>query len=90
MSSLRAAVVGTGNQGLIMAGALSLLGCDVSLTDTARFAANLDDIINSGSILVHGPHLNGRARLDLVTSDIGAALEDREVVFIGLLAESCG
>ncbi len=90
MGKLQVAVVGSGNQGLIMAGALSLRGCSVALTDTPLFESNLRGLAEISSIEIRGPVLSGSGKLDLVTPDISLALKDREIIFYAIPAYAHG
>ncbi|MBE0477881.1 NAD/NADP octopine/nopaline dehydrogenase family protein [Candidatus Aerophobetes bacterium] len=72
-------VVGAGNGGLAMAGHLALIGCRVKLFN--RSEERLSAIKLSGGIQVTGA-VNGFARLNLVTTNLGEALSDVELVMV--------
>ncbi len=75
----RFAILGAGNGGLAMAGHLALLGFQVSLYN--RTEEKLVPIEASGGITIDGV-IDGFGPLHLVTSDVGAALEDADVVMV--------
>jgi len=74
------AVLGTGNQGLIMSGLLSLSGCDVSLFDLPEFADSVDSVIKAGGIDIKGAFGEGLAKPTLITKDVGEAIQGRQVL----------
>lgn len=69
------AVLGGGNGGLALAADLTLAGRVVRLFELPEFIEHLGPIKESGEITLDGVDRRGNALLDLVTSDIHAALE---------------
>ncbi len=82
MNKTRYTVVGAGHGGKAMAAHLALMGFPVVLYN--RTLDNIAALQARGGIELEsyegGPH--GFGQLDLVTSDLGAALEDAEVVMV--------
>jgi len=75
-------VLGAGNAGCSLAGEMSLLGFDVSLTELPQFSNNLETPLRRGGIEVTGELRNGFARIDQITFDIGEAIEGRDLIFV--------
>jgi len=79
---IRHAVIGAGHGGKAMAAHLALMGFDVALYN--RTFEHIEAIRTRGGIMLesydHGP--NGFARLNVVTSDMGEALENRDVIWV--------
>ncbi len=79
----RFAVLGAGNGGTAMAGHLSLLGFDVSLYN--RGEDRIRPLQASGGLEIVTDHDNiphGFARIDLITTDIGKAIEGRDFLMV--------
>jgi len=80
----RFAILGAGNGGRAMAGHLCLLGFDVILynrEDPQEIELYLDPIARSGSIRLSGD-LEGEVSGVRVTTDVGEAVRDADVVFV--------
>lgn len=84
MSAYKYAVVGAGNGGQCVAAYLKLMGYEVTLYD--RFEAVIKPILARGGIHLKGTSLNGFAKLDLVTTDIGSAVKGADIIFVILPA----
>ncbi len=80
---LKFAVLGTGNSGQTFAADISLKGYPVNLAELPEFAQNLDAIEKKGGIEISGDAGNGFARLNMITTDIKAAIKGVDVIFIG-------
>lgn len=84
---LRFAVIGGGHGGTAMAGHLSLLGFDVSLYN--RSPERIRIIQHRGGVDILSDQMNlpqGFAQLSLITSDIGEAILDRDILMVVLPA----
>lgn len=79
MSKPRFAVIGAGPGGLAIAGHLALLGHRVTLFN--RTAERITDIRQRGGVRLTGV-VEGTGRIELVTSDIGQALESVKTVIV--------
>lgn len=78
---LKFAIVGAGNGGQSMAGDLTLRGFNVvSLYD--RFPEALKHVQNQGGIKMIGDVCSGFARIPLITTDIGEAVKDADVIMV--------
>lgn len=75
------AVLGGGNGGQTLSAHLSLMGHSVSLFEHPDFASNLKPIREKSGIELYGS-LQGFARLDVVTTDMGKALNDVKIVYL--------
>ena len=77
------AVLGAGAGGLTIAGDLTLAGHRVNLFELPKFRENLKPIEEKGGVEVKGERINqGLAKLNKITTDVGEAVSDVEVVFI--------
>lgn len=79
------AVIGAGNGGQAMAAQLSMLGCSVSLYDID--AAKIKALQEKKIFEVSGK-LEGTAEIDLITGDIGKAIENRDVIMVTTTTDS--
>ena len=85
MKSRNFAVVGAGHGGKAIAAYLKLAGePDVRLYD--RFPEVLEPVIKDGGLTLSGVSLNGFAKLDLVTTDMAAAVKGVTHIFVVLPA----
>ena len=84
MDSMKVAVMGGGNGAHTIAADLTLKGLTVNLFELEQFADRMQKVFKTHEIEMSGVAGSGRARLNLVTSDIVAAVKDVEVVFIPL------
>ncbi|MFW5992251.1 MAG: NAD/NADP octopine/nopaline dehydrogenase family protein [Halanaerobiaceae bacterium] len=76
---MKFAVLGAGNGGQAMAAYLALKGYRVNLYN--RRFSRIEAVKREGGIYLTGVE-KGFARLDLVTTDIGQAIEDTEIIMI--------
>lgn len=81
--SLRFCVIGAGNGGLAMAGHLAIMGFDVVLWN--RSEGRLEGIRERGGVEVVGA-VEGFGKLRLVTTDIGEALSEADVIMVAIPA----
>jgi len=84
MDSMKVAVMGGGNGSHTIAADLTLKGLTVNLFELEQFADRMQKVFETREIEMSGVAGSGRARLNLVTSDIAAAVKDVEVIFIPL------
>jgi len=82
VSKREVAVLGSGSQGVIMAGILALQGHKVSLVDLPSFYSSLEPIKQAGYIDVAGGYDKGEGRPDLITTGIEEGIEDREILLV--------
>jgi len=82
-SSLKFAVLGTGNSGQTVAADLALKGYRVNLAELPEFQNNLIAIEQKGGIQISGDAGNGFAKLNRITTDLKAAVSGVDVIFIG-------
>lgn len=78
----RVAVLGAGNGGHAMAADLSLAGLHVNLYELPQFASNLDAIRQANGIHMTGVVREGHAPLNCVTSDMGEAIRDVDLILV--------
>ena len=78
---MRIAVLGAGNGGQALSAHLSLKGHRVHIYEDRTFRANLEGIRNRRGIQLQGT-LEGFAKIDLVTEDIGEALDGVGFIFL--------
>ncbi len=76
------AVIGAGNGGHAMAAHLSLKGLPVRFYEMPRFADNIRPAQERGGIDLTGVVGEGFARLELITTDIAAAIKDASHIFV--------
>lgn len=84
MTVNKVAVLGGGNASHTIAADLTLKGLSVNLFEMERFADAMHTVFETGEIEMSGVAGSGKARLNLVTSDIQRAVEDVEVIFMPL------
>ena len=84
MNTLKVAVVGGGNGSHTIAADLSLKGLSVNMFEMEKFADRMRTVFETREIEMSGVAGTGKARLNLVTTDIHEAIEKVEVVFIPL------
>ncbi len=87
------AILGAGNVGQTMAADLSLKNYRVKLYELPEFAKSLGDVLETHRIELTGSQLNfrwfrneGIAEIDVVTTDIGEAVEGVELILISVPA----
>jgi opine dehydrogenase len=81
--NLKFAVLGTGNSGQCFAADVALKGYSVNLAEVPAFEDNLIAIDKKGGIEISGEAGNGFAKLNLVTTDLKAAVKGVDIIFIG-------
>ena len=84
MDSMKVAVLGGGNGAHTIAADLTLKGLSVNMFEMEQFASSMQQVFERGEIEMTGVAGRGKAKLNLVTSDLGAAIRHVEVVFIVL------
>ncbi len=77
------AVLGTGNSGQTFAADITLKGYPVNLAEVPEFAATLEKIRDKGGIEISGDAGNGFAELNMITTDLPAAINGVDVIIIG-------
>lgn len=86
MSPPRIAIMGGGNGGFAAAGHLALSGFEVSLFDFPKFTEGMQDAMKMGGIKVQALPSSGMpeglAKLRLITTEAGEALEGADVVLV--------
>ncbi len=87
MEPKRVAVIGAGNGGKAMAADLGLRGHTVCLFEFPEYEDRAMAIQKAGGIRLTGVAGNGFVPLPLVTTDIAAALEGADVVFVATQAQ---
>jgi opine dehydrogenase len=80
---LKFAVLGTGNSGQAFAADITLKGYSVNLAEVPEFEDNLRVIENKGGIEISGEASNGFARLNMLTTDLKAAIKGVDIIIIG-------
>ena len=84
MSSMKVAVLGGGNGAHTVAADLTLKGLSVNMFEMEQFASSMQKVFETGEIEMSGVAGQGKAKLNLVTTDIVAAIRDVEIIFIPL------
>ena len=82
MSSMKVAVLGGGNGAHTIAADLTLKGLSVNMFEMEEFAPSMQKVFDTGEIEMTGVAGRGKAKLNLVTTDLAAAIREVEVVFI--------
>jgi len=80
---LKFAILGTGNSGHAFAADIALKGFSVNMADLPPFKANLDAIREKGGIEIVGKTSEGFARLNMVTTDLGKAIQGVDIIIVG-------
>jgi opine dehydrogenase len=81
---MKVAVLGGGNGAHTIAADLTLKGLSVNMFEMEQFASSMQPVFETGEIEMTGVAGRGKAKLNLVTMDIVAAIRDVEVIFIPL------
>ena len=81
---MKVAVMGGGNGSHTIAADLSLKGHQVNMFEIEIFAEQMKGVFESRQIEISGVAGQGKAQLNLVTTDIKEAIEDVEIIFIPL------
>ncbi len=84
MNSMKIAVMGGGNASHAIAADLTLKGLTVNMFEMEKFADSMRTVFETHEIEMSGVAGTGKARLNLVTSDIKEAVEGVEIIFIPL------
>ena len=84
MTIKKAAVLGGGNASHTIAADLTLKGLTVNLFEMEQFAGSMSTVFETREIEMSGVAGSGKARLNMVTSDIREAVEGVEVIFMPL------
>jgi opine dehydrogenase len=84
MNSMKVAVLGGGNGAHTIAADLTLKGLSVNMFEMEQFASSMQKVFETGEIEMTGVAGRGKAKLNLVTTDLAAAIRDVEVIFIPL------
>jgi opine dehydrogenase len=82
MNAKKVAVLGGGNGAHTIAADLTLKGLSVNMFEMEQFASSMQQVFATGEIEMTGVAGQGKAKLNLVTTDLAAAIRDVEVVFI--------
>ena len=82
MNAMKIAVLGGGNGAHTVAADLTLKGLSVNMFEMEQFAAAMQKVFDTGEIEMTGVAGQGTAKLNLVTTDLAAAIRDVEVIFI--------
>jgi len=81
---MKVAVMGGGNGSHTIAADLSLKGLKVNMFELEIFAEQIKEVFESRQIEISGVAGQGKAQLNLVTTNIKEAIEDVEIIFIPL------
>jgi opine dehydrogenase len=76
------AVLGAGNSGFGLAADLAYRGFETRLYELPEFASALEPVAKSGGIKMRGTRGDGFAKLALATTEIRAAIEGADVLFV--------
>jgi opine dehydrogenase len=82
MNAMKIAVLGGGNGAHTVAADLALKGLSVNMFEMEQFASAMQKVFDTGEIEMTGVAGQGTAKLNLVTTDLAAAIRDVEVIFI--------
>ncbi len=82
MNSIKIAVLGGGNGALTVAADLALKGLAVNMFEMQQFASSMQKVFDTAEIEMTGVAGRGKATLNLVTTDIAAAIRNVAVIFI--------
>ena len=85
MTVSKIAVLGGGNASHTISADLTLKGLSVNLFGMERFADSMRTVFETGEIEMSGVAGSGKARLNMVTSDIAQAVAGVEVLLWGWL-----
>ncbi len=83
LDSPKFAVLGTGNSGQTFAADITLKGYSVNLAEMPEFESNLRVIEKKGGIEISGDAGNGFAELNMITTDLKAAIKGVDIIIIG-------
>lgn len=77
------AVLGTGNSGQAYAADISLKGYPVNLAEISGFEDTLREIKGKGGIELSGKSNTGFAKMNMITTDLAAAIKGVDIIIIG-------
>lgn len=76
------AILGTGNGGQACAADLSLAGHRVNLSKASTIPGTIEPIFNQGGINITGKAREGFAELNMVTAEVGEAIEGVDLIMV--------
>jgi len=76
------AVLGGGNGGHAVAANLALNGFRVNFFELPQFAESFEKVLRTREVRIEGISIDGVAKLNLATTDIGQAIKDAEIIFV--------
>ena len=76
------AILGTGSGGQACAADLSLAGHRVNLSKASASIGTIEPILDQGGIMITGKARTGFAKLNMITADVGEAVEDVDLIMI--------
>jgi opine dehydrogenase len=82
MSIKKIAVIGAGNGGHAIAAHKTLDGFEVSLFELPRFANNIRQVLDTEQITIEWPERKETVKIHQVTTNIAAAIEGAEIIFV--------
>lgn len=82
MGNTAVTVLGAGNTGFAAAAQLTLSGFDVALGELPEFRAAVEPILQDNTVQLEGVAKRGRARLEMVTTDMSEALAFSDTVLL--------
>jgi opine dehydrogenase len=77
---MKVAILGAGNGGKTAAADMTLAGHEVNLYEAPQFQENLKPVWEAGGINLVGVGRNGFAKINIVTTDLAAALDGVEMI----------
>ncbi len=83
VADIKFTVLGTGNSGQTFAADIALKGYSVNLAEVPEFEENLRVIGDKGGIEMSGDAGSGFARMNLITTDIQAAIKGVDIIIVG-------
>jgi len=82
MNAMKVAVLGGGNGAHTVAADLTLKCLSVNMFEMEEFASSMQAVFDTGEIEMTGVAGQGKAKLNLITTDLAAAIRGVEVIFI--------
>jgi len=76
------AVLGAGNGGHAVAANLALNGFKVNFFEFPQFAEPFEKVLRTREVRIEGVSIDGVAKLNLATTEIGLAVKDAEAIFV--------
>lgn len=83
MNKVKFAILGTGNSGQTFAADISLKGYSVNLAEVPAFESVLRAIEKKGGIQISGHAGQGFAKMNMITTDLKAAIKGVDVIILG-------